>query len=115
MKSPFIKNKPFVSFRVYMIVEEGYDTDELKQYNFEWGKEFGLWYLENDKYIASPISKSEELKMQFQPFKAIGNHQYFLYYSFVFCNYNKYNSVFDYICLFVCLFFIVYRLFLWFL
>tara|TARA_Y100000389_G_C17419158_1_gene495599 strand:- start:347 stop:577 length:231 start_codon:yes stop_codon:yes gene_type:complete len=73
----FKKKKPFISYRVYMCVDED-DTESVEKYNFKWDNEYKTWYLDAHKYAESEISKQEHIKMIFTPFKVYGQHQYFL-------------------------------------
>jgi hypothetical protein len=73
----FKTKKPFISYRVYMCVDED-DTETAEKYNFKWDNEYKAWYLDAHKYTESEISKKEHIKMRFNPFKVYGQHQYFL-------------------------------------
>jgi len=75
--SLFKKIKPFISYRVYMCVDED-DTDSAQQFGFEWDKEYKTWYLDGPKYTESPIAKLDHIKMKFTPFRVHGQHQYFI-------------------------------------
>jgi hypothetical protein len=77
MPSPFKKQKPFLSYRVYFNIDPE-DTETASQFECKKDVEYNLWYLDADKYKVSPFPKNEQLRMMFQPFKAIGRHQYFL-------------------------------------
>ena len=73
----FKKQKPFISFRVYMCVAED-DLDTANQFNLQWDAEFKTWYLDGDKYAESKIAKQDHVKMRLRPFRAHGQHQQFL-------------------------------------
>lgn len=75
--SLFKKTKPFVSYRVYMNVDEE-DTESVTEYGFKWDDEYKTWYLDGYEYINSNIAKDERIKMKFSPFKVYGHHQYFI-------------------------------------
>jgi len=60
-----------------MCVDED-DTESATKYNFEWDNEYKTWYLDGHKYKESIIAKDVHIKMTFTPFKAYGQHQYFL-------------------------------------
>lgn len=77
MPSPFKKQKPFLSYRVYFNIDPE-DTETASQFECKKDVEYNLWYLDADKYKETPFPKNEQLRMMFQPFKAIGRHQYFL-------------------------------------
>lgn len=77
MPNPFKKQKPFISYRIYFSVDPE-DTEIASKYDFKKDNEYNLWYLDSDKYKDSVFAKNEQLKMLYQPFKAIGKHQYFL-------------------------------------
>ena len=77
MPSPFKKQKPFVSYRVYFNIDPE-DSETASQFQCKKDDEYNLWYLDADKYKESPFPKNEQLRTMFQPFKAIGKHQYFL-------------------------------------
>jgi hypothetical protein len=75
--SIFKKQKPFISYRVYMCVEED-DVDTPIQYNLKWDNEYKTWYLDGHSYAESKIAKQVDIKMALKPFKVYGKHQYFL-------------------------------------
>lgn len=73
----FKKTKPFISYRVYMCVDED-DTDNAEKFGLVWDKEYKTWYLDGHKYSESDICKIDHIKLMFNPFKIYGQHQYFL-------------------------------------
>lgn len=73
----FKKQKPFISFRVYMCVDKD-DTDTAKQFNLEWDKTMTTWYLDGHKYAESQITKRPDIKNILKPFRAYGQHQQFI-------------------------------------
>lgn len=75
--SLFKKTKPFISYRVYLQVGEG-DAESPKYYGMEWDNEYKTWYLDGHKYNDSVIAKDERIKRLFTPFRAHGQHQYFI-------------------------------------
>jgi len=75
--SLFRKKKPFISFRIYMCVAED-DKNTANQFNLQWDNEYKTWYLDGDKYAESKIAKQVPVKMRLKPFRAHGQHQYFL-------------------------------------
>ena len=77
MPGPFKKIKPFISYRVYFNIDPE-DTETALKFQCKMDKEYNLWYLDSDKYNESEFPKNDELKMMYNPFKAIGKHQYLL-------------------------------------
>lgn len=77
MPNPFKKIKPFVSYRVYFNIDPD-DTETASQFQCKMDEEYKLWYLDSDKYNESVFPKNNNLRMMYNPFKAIGKHQFFL-------------------------------------
>ena len=74
----FKKKKPFISYRVYMCVDED-DTESVEKYNFKWDNEYKTWYLDAHKYAESEISKQEHIKMIFYPVQSLWTTSIFFY------------------------------------
>jgi hypothetical protein len=75
--SIFKVQKPFISFRIYMCVDED-DDDTARQFSLKWDKEYNTWYLDGHIYEESQIAKQDNIKNIMKPFRVYGKHQYFL-------------------------------------